>query len=299
MKCFKIKSDFDGLMLETAIIEPEGEPKAIIAISHGMSEHKERYFDFMEFLATAGYLCVIHDHRGHGGSVKDPGDYGYFYTEDIDGIVGDLHQVIATVKAEHPGLPTYLFSHSMGTLVARCYAKKYDSEIDKLVLCGPPTRKAAAGFGLLLSKIMNPIMKKKAPNILLTIIAFGAFDKKYPKPQSWLSVSQDNADAYGADPMCGFFFTTNGYINLLTMQIECYKKENWNIQHPEMPILLIAGEDDMVIQSKKLFVDLADFLKDVGYGKVYSRLYKNMRHEILNETDHMIVYKDLLRFFEK
>ena len=46
---------------------PEGEPCAILLISHGMAEHKERYLPFMEFLAAHGYACIINDHRGHGG----------------------------------------------------------------------------------------------------------------------------------------------------------------------------------------------------------------------------------------
>lgn len=299
MKCFEIKSEFDGLKLEAAMIEPAGEPKAIIAISHGMCEHKERYFDFMEFLAEAGYVCVIHDHRGHGGSVESPEDYGYFYTEDHHGIVEDLHQVIGGVKAEYPDLPVYLFSHSMGTLVARCYIKKYDSEIEKLVLCGPPTRLATVRFGLVAGKLMNPFVKKKKANLLLTLMAFGSYSKKFPEGESWLSKNQENADAYGADPMCNFFFTTNGYINLAKMQIDAFVNKDWNVQNPSLPILLIAGSEDPVIQSKKLFRELVDFLKETGYKNVYHKLYEGLRHEILNEKENMMIYKDVLRFFEK
>lgn len=299
MKSYKIKSEFDGLMLEAAIAQPKGTPKAIIAISHGMCEHKERYFDFMEFLADAGYICVIHDHRGHGGSVESPEDYGYFYTEDIAGIVGDLHQVIAAAKAEHPELPVYLFSHSMGTLVARCYIKKYDAEIEKLVLCGPPTRLAAAKSGLIAAKIMNPFVKKKKANLLLTLMAFGSYAKKFPEGESWLSANQENADAYGADPMCNFFFTTNGYINLAKMQIAAFENKDWNVQNPELPILMIAGSEDPVIQSRKLFKDLVDFLKETGYGNVYHKLYPGLRHELLNEKENLMIYKDVLKFFGK
>lgn len=299
MKCFEIKSEFDGLKLEAAMIEPAGEPKAIIAISHGMCEHKERYFDFMEFLAEAGYVCVIHDHRGHGGSVESPEDYGYFYTEDHHGIVEDLHQVIAGVKEEYPDLPVYLFSHSMGTLVARCYIKKYDSEIEKLVLCGPPTRLATVRFGLVAGKLMNPFVKKKKANLLLTLMAFGSYPKKFPEGESWLSKNQENAEAYGADPMCNFFFTTNGYINLAKMQIDAFVNKDWNVQNPSLPILLIAGSEDPVIQSKKLFRELVEFLKETGYKNVYHKLYTGLRHELLNEKENMMIYKDVLRFFEK
>ncbi|MDO4491327.1 MAG: alpha/beta hydrolase [Lachnospiraceae bacterium] len=293
-----MKSDFDGLLLETAVVEPEGAPKGIIAFSHGMAEHKERYFDFMKYLASAGYLCVIHDHRGHGGSVKSSADYGYFYTEDIQGIVGDLHQVISSVKKEHPELPVYLFSHSMGTLVARCYLKQYDGEIDKVVLCGPPTENKMAGMGLALAKGMKPFMGKNTPNLLLNMMAFGPFVKKFPKSESWLSVCQENARAYAEDPLCGFFFTTNGFINLMKLQLGAYEETGWKLEHPELPILLIAGEEDPVIQSKELFSQLATFLRERGYRNVYKKLYTGLRHEILNEKEHLQIYEDVLNFFE-
>ena len=80
---------------------------------------------------------MIHDHRGHGESVQKQEDYGFFYTENEQAIIEDLHTVTKFIKNCYPGIPLSLFSHSMGTLVARGYLKKYDSEIEKIVLCGP------------------------------------------------------------------------------------------------------------------------------------------------------------------
>lgn len=51
--------------------EPGIKPRAIVQLVHGMSEHKERYIPFMEYLTDKGYITVIHDHRGHGKSVLD------------------------------------------------------------------------------------------------------------------------------------------------------------------------------------------------------------------------------------
>ena len=73
----KIISKKDNLQLEISIMEPKEKPKAIVQISHGMAEHKERYYDFMNYLAKNGYICVIHDHRGHGASVNNNNDLGF------------------------------------------------------------------------------------------------------------------------------------------------------------------------------------------------------------------------------
>ena len=129
MKFDSIVSSSDGLKLDIAYIVPKGETLGVIQISHGMAEHKERYFDFMEFLASNGYICVISDHRGHGKSIKNEDDLGYFYTDNINFIVDDLHEVTLYIKKKFKDKKIYLFSHSMGTLVSRCYIEKYDADI--------------------------------------------------------------------------------------------------------------------------------------------------------------------------
>ena len=72
-------SKYDGLSLSVLYTEPQGMCKGVVQISHGMAEHKERYLPFMEYLAECGYTTVIHDHRGHGESVRNPEELGYFY----------------------------------------------------------------------------------------------------------------------------------------------------------------------------------------------------------------------------
>lgn len=64
--------------------------KELYKFLHGMCEHKERYIDFMNFLSNQGYLCIIHDHRGHGKSIKNKNDLGYFYDNGHLAIVEDL-----------------------------------------------------------------------------------------------------------------------------------------------------------------------------------------------------------------
>ena len=118
---FTFNSVSDHLTLEAELIAPTANLCGIVQFSHGMAEHKERYEDFMTFLASHGFAAIIHDHRGHGSSVKNQADLGYFYTKDTDAIVEDLYSMTKIIKNKYPSLPLYLFSHSMGTLVARKY----------------------------------------------------------------------------------------------------------------------------------------------------------------------------------
>ncbi len=293
-----ITSEYDGLELEAEFMLPEVKPVGIFQISHGMTEHKERYEELMDHLCNRGYICVIHDHRGHGQSVSSDEDLGYFYTEDIWAIVGDLHQISSLSKSLYPELPLYLFGHSMGSLVARCYLKRYDSELAKLILCGPPTRNPVLPLAIGLTKLSQLIHGPKYRNRLINHLAFSLYNKPYDTPNSWLSANEDNVKAYNDDPFCGFTFTNNGFLNLFYLLREAYSKNGWCLSSPKLPILLMAGADDPVIQDKKHFDELSSFLHGIGYGDISSKLYNGMRHEILNEHGKQEVYEDILNFLE-
>lgn len=299
MKIEKIKSQKDGLELEITIFEPSEKPKAIVQISHGMAEHKERYYPFMEFLAKKGFVCVINDHRGHGESVKKKEDYGYFYTENIDYIVDDLHQVTLFAKEKFQSLPVFLFSHSMGTLVSRNYLKKFDGEIEKLVLCGPPTENKLIKFAIFLAKLSKFFGKDNKPNKFLNKLTFGSYNRNLMIENEWICSNVETVEKYNDDEKCGFVFTTNGFINLFKLMEGAFNKKGWEVQNPNLKIFVIAGENDPVIQNKKKFEGLVKFLKERGYGNVSSKLYPSMRHEILNEKNNQNVYNDVLDFLCK
>ena len=84
-----IKSRADGLELSVLEIAPEGKLRGIVQLVHGMSENKERYQPFMEYLAAEGFLTVIHDHRGHGASVRQKQDLGYMYGGGAEALLDD------------------------------------------------------------------------------------------------------------------------------------------------------------------------------------------------------------------
>ncbi len=299
MKTEKIKSSSDNLELELAYIEPKEEIKGVVQISHGMSEHKERYYDFMEYLKNQGYVVVINDHRGHGSSVKTKEDLGYFYTEDISYIINDLYDATKYIKNKYKDKKIYLFSHSMGTLVARGYIQKYDNEIEKLVLCGPPTKNELTKFAIKLSQVSKYINKDTKPSKLLNKLTFGSYNRGNTINNEWLSKSIDNVNKYNDDKLCGFIFTGNGFINLYKLMDNAFCKENYKMQNKSLPIFVIAGSEDPVIQDEKKFLELVDFLKELGYKDVTSKLYKDLKHEILNEEEKNIIYKDVLDFFNK
>ena len=128
------------------VVPPEGMVrKGIIQFHHGMSEHGGRYREVMEFFRDKSYICAIHDVRGHGLSLKNDSELGYFGENGADAVVEDAHAVTAYLKNNYPDLPFILVGHSFGSLAARAYIKKYDYELDRafrLLSPGQPTIKA-------------------------------------------------------------------------------------------------------------------------------------------------------------
>lgn len=291
-----IFSDFDQLPLDVIITSPS-HPIGIVQLSHGMCEHKERYLDFMKFLNQHGYVCCIHDHRGHGKSILKEDDLGYFYENGHIGIVEDVHQLTLFMKKRYPNLPIYLFGHSMGSLVVRCYIKKYDQDIDGLFVCGSPSHNQAVDIGIHLTTLLSKIKGDHYRSHLIQKIGFDAFNKKFNTqiPNSWICSDENIVNAYNQNPLCRFIFTNNGFYSLFQLMKETYSKEHWLLHQPTLPIHFIAGSDDPCITNEKEFLKAVQFVRDIGYQNVSSHLFKEMRHEILNEKNNKIVYKHILK----
>ena len=80
----------DGTALHTHRWLPDGPPKAVVQIAHGMAEHSARYARLAEALTAAGYAVYANDHRGHGDTASKA-DHGYFADHDgWDSVVADL-----------------------------------------------------------------------------------------------------------------------------------------------------------------------------------------------------------------
>ncbi|MGL5541649.1 MAG: alpha/beta fold hydrolase [Erysipelotrichaceae bacterium] len=298
-KQFQLTSDQDGLLLDGLLYACDA-PKGIVQIAHGMAEHKERYIPFMEFLNQQGYVALIHDHRGHGASVKEATDLGYFYDGSARFIVEDLHQVATYAKSLFPGVPHFIFAHSMGTLVTRCFLQRYDAEVDGVILSGAVAFNPLVGPSLFLNRTLQAIYGDRHRSKFLDDLAFKAYSKKFkePTPFNWLNSDAAQVALYEQDPLCGNRFTLDGFLNLSLMVKRAYQSDLYEMNNPSLPLLFLAGSDDPVIDGAKGFAKEIDFIKQCGYRQVAQQLYPGLRHEILLEREHQRVFEDVLAFLE-
>lgn len=298
----KMISQVDGLELDVLELIPEGEPKGVFQLHHGMAEYKERYLPFMEYLARAGYVAVIHDCRGHGKSVKDKSDYGYMYGAGMSGLVEDTHQITLQEKEKYPDIPLILFGHSMGSLVVRAYAKKYDAELDMLIVCGSPSRNPHLKAGKRIAQIQKSIKGAKSPANMLEVMSLGGYAKKFTSERSryaWCCSVPEVIEHYERSPLCGFTFTVDGYEVLFELMEAVYSRDGWVCKNPELPVLFVGGSEDPCIGGPRHYAQAVQHMRHVGYMNTKGKLYPGMRHEILNEKDKEQVFRDIIKYMEK
>ena len=134
---------------------------------------------------------------------------------------------------------------------------------------------------------------------LVQKLSFNSFNKKFKKegsPNAWVCSDKGIQNAYDHDPLCQYQFTANGFYHLMSLMKETYETEGWQLKAPDLPIRFISGAEDPCMGNEKKFNQAVEFLRKVGYTNVSSHLYTGMRHEILNETDKSIVWKDVLDY---
>ena len=292
-------SPADGLEISVLTCHPGESAKGIVQLVHGMCEHKERYVPFMEFLADNGYASIIHDHRGHGESVKSSDDLGYFYEGGYTAMIEDVKAVTLLAREEFSGNVTGADKESMAV---RSFTKRYDCLIDGLVVCGSPSYNPGLKIGKALARGYMLIMGDRHRPSLIQSIAFGAFNRKFRDEKSsnaWICSDPEIVSAYDADPHCNFQFTTDGFINLFSLMEDAYGIKGWRKANPDLPIVFVSGEDDPCRINDRRFSMAVERMREAGYRDVQAMTYPRMRHEILNETGREKVWNDILAFCDR
>lgn len=295
-----IKSAFDQTALAVAARRVEA-PRAVLQIAHGMAEHKARYFDFMEFLAARGIASFVMDHRGHGGSVADRKDLGYFGKNGADGVISDMAQLTRAIRAEYPGTPIFLLAHSMGSLAGRTYIQTHGKLIAGLLLSGTPGYSPVAPSGI---RMAQRAQKKHGARAMISPLTWGMFipfrlkSGDFSSPNAWVCADRAVVRAYDADPLCGFEFTANGYEALLTLMMRAYDPKA-PAPNKKLPIAFFSGAKDPVMGGEKKLRYAARLLSDAGYGKIDVKLYPGLRHEIMNEAGKEAVWRDMAEKIEE
>lgn len=121
-----------GVTIHRCAWQPQGRPRAVLVLAHGMSEHSARYDHVGRFLAEREVVVHALDHRGHGRSGGETGT-----VETFGHYLDDLSSFLSLVRAEEPRGPLVLLGHSMGGLIVAAYLLERQPQPDLVVLSGP------------------------------------------------------------------------------------------------------------------------------------------------------------------
>jgi len=277
------------------------QPKANIMIFTGMQETAERYDDFAKYLNLNHFDVYCIDHYGQGLNIKDGDVRGIWPSNGFSRSVKTFAEL--NDKLQNTGLPIYIFAHSMGSFMAQDYMQRFAKKCDKVVLCGTDYAEPfVMSFAYRLASLMVKKDRRDLPNEKLAKFVTGSFSKKVKNRRTdfdWLSYNNENVDKYIKDPKCGFIATGGFYKDFLKGMRMIAKKKYLAKIHKGTPVLIIAGEEDPVGHMGKGPKKLYKKYKSLGLRDVALKLYKNMRHEILNETNNKIVYKEIVDFYNK
>ena len=282
---------------------PEGRPRAVVQLVHGISEHMGRYDGFARFLTEHGFVVVGHDHLGHGRTAADPSEYGWFGEKGgWKYVVKDVRALRERTGAEFPGLPYVLMGHSMGSFVVRGYLMFWPGTVDGAILSGtgqePPLTVAA---GRVLSALLSRVKGTKAHSSLLDSLSVGRYNKQF-KPlrtnADWISRDEAVVDAYRADPLCRFLPTVGMYHDMMVGLQLLARPENLRRMDPDTPVLFFSGDRDPVGANGAGVKKVAGWFKDAGVKDLTVTLYPGGRHEMLNETNRDEVYAHVLEWLE-
>lgn len=279
------------------------EIRGIVQIAHGVAEYGARYAPFAQYLCQNGFVVVANDHLGHGKSLVDGCPMVYFGDENgWEHVVDDMEQLRQRTMKVFPGKPCFLFGHSMGSFLARTHLIRYPGRFSGCVICGTGHMSGlivAGGTFIADSEIKK--LGRRSYSEKADQLAFGAYNKRFAPNRTafdWVSLNEENVDAYISDPLCGgkttlgLFRDMMGGIGIITKQANLQKMDK------NVPVFFIAGDQDPVGDMGKGVERAYRCFKKAGVQDVAIKLYHGLRHEILNEKTNQYVFHDVLDWLE-
>ena len=256
---FSWRTGSDQIKMFGQVWQPLGEPKAVLAVVHGMGEHSGRYRKLAEFFTSHGIAVISFDQRGHGKSEGKRGHISH-YNQLLEGVEEFIDRANLRFKQK----PVILYGHSMGGNVALNYALKRPNTIKAVIATGPWLRLAFEP-GPFQMKLAN-IMKNLYPG----------FSQASGLNTAHLSrdlaiVKAYERDKYVHDKISASFFTNAYSAGLYALQ---------HANELKIPTLVMHGEEDK-ITSNPASAEFAEKANLVSEFKSWPSLY----HEIHNEPE--------------
>ncbi|MHA1945516.1 MAG: alpha/beta hydrolase [Candidatus Hodarchaeales archaeon] len=258
----------DGINIFYQIWRPEGTPKGIVQLVHGIAEHSGRYMHVVSKLISDDFIVYAADHRGHGRSDGHPGYVNSFY--DFVHDQKDFTEVIR--EKEGNIIPLFLLGHSMGSPISILYTADYPDEFTGLILSGAGTKpgEGVNFFIILLARTLSKILPK-------------------------FSLKNELSDGVSRDPTVKEAYNNDpNVLKKVTARLgnevfKGFKEATHRISDIKIPLLIQKGQEDPII------INVDELFDNVTVEDKTLKIYDGLYHEVYNELeeDRIIVLKDL------
>jgi alpha-beta hydrolase superfamily lysophospholipase len=262
----------DGLNMFAQSWAPEGKAKAVVALVHGLGEHSGRYPLLVEKLPPAGYALNAYDLRGHG---KTEGPR--VHAPSFEVLMEDVERHIEQTRQRFPGLPVFLYGHSLGGEQVLYYVLRRSPSLAGVVATSPLLAPGTP---------MSPL-KVAGAKLLARLVPTNIITTEVP----WDSLSRDAAviEWTKTDPL-----THEGVS--VRLGAEILKAGEWIRSQASfpLPLLLLQGTDDHHVSPQEAI----EFAKKLS-GDVTLEVFEGGRHELHNDLDRAKVASVVLAWFAK
>lgn len=286
-----MKTDFfefgsEDKLLSAVLWLPEIEPKAVLQITHGMTEHIGRYEAFAKQLTENGIAVCGFDLRGHGKNGNDE-EVASFGENGWQLSLNDMRNFFEEIKQRIPNVPYFMMGFSLGSFLLREYLSLYPDDVDGAIIIGTGYQPAW------ILSIMKAIVKgewKKAgfdnTTTLVKKLSFETYNQKFQPNETdsdWLCADEDELFEYMRDPLCRKYISAGLFWQLLDSMKRTGKRKAASAWKKDMPVLLLSGENDPVGNNGKGVKAICQQLRKIGMTDVIAQLFPNARHDLLHE----------------
>lgn len=275
---------------------PEQKIRAILQISHGVTEHIDRYNELAEYLTDKGILVVGNDHLGHGKSLGKKMYFGPCGSWKY--IIEDMKTCKALIEKEYSSIPYFILGFSLGSFALRTYLIDYQEPLAGAIIVGTgynsPLEIALARF------IVQSEEKKYGDEVSTAKIkelTFGTYNKLFKNAKTdydWLSLSDKNLNEYTIDPLRGEAMSVGLFRELLNGMSYTGNFKNIQKMNKKTPILFLSGDNDPVGKQTKGVNKVVNLFEKNMMQEISVKFYKDLRHDVLHEDIKEDIYTYIL-----
>lgn len=272
------------------------EPKAVAVILHDLISHGKRYEELAEALNKEKIDVLLPDITGFGMSKQGhPGAFA-MKNDGLKFVQRDIERLFNIYDNEKGILPHILISDGKTNVISSLFTMNYKS-VDALILMGymqhfnvSSAMLAAAKSFVMMSgyhSVSNALINMtEAP----ASQGRGELNKYY-----WISSLEEEIYKFIEDENCGLPLTASAYLEIFSGE-KLTNKAKWIAKFPNLPVLFLAGADDMMGNYGKSARDMANNLWDSYHDLVSINIYSGCRHDLLHDSRKNSVIKDILNW---